>query len=118
MTNNFKIFICAIVICLSSCIGENTEYKSRQGVKHFSAKKTCDILLDIHKADAMIATNVFVPGKSEIKDTLIYDIIFDKYSCTREEFYESLLYHVQYNIDSINYYYDKNLEKISEEQVK
>lgn len=119
MINKLKILFLLILIYFSSCIDRNTSYKSIKGKKHFPAEKTCKIMFDLHKADAMVSTNILdINDKNKVKDTLIYDIVFDKYNCTRQEFYETLLFHIQNNIDSINYFYEKNIEKLLEEQSK
>lgn len=112
-----KYYLIFILILCFSCVGKGTKYKSPQGTKHFSAKKTCDILYDLHIADALINTKNFqLSNNNMLEDTILYEYVYDKYSCTRKEFYESFLFHTQNNIDSLNYYYEKNIEKMSEKQ--
>lgn len=112
-----KIFLIIIVFFCFSCVGKVSKYSSPVGIKYFSAKKTCDIMTDLQLADAMIISKNFSFSKDTLlQDSAIYDCVFYKYNCTREEYIQSLLYHTQHNIDSLNYYCEKNIENLTTEQ--
>ncbi|MDR2836462.1 MAG: DUF4296 domain-containing protein [Bacteroidales bacterium] len=112
-----NILFVYILISFFSCVGRNAKYTSPQGNKFFSAKKTTEIMFDIHRVDALLATKTFtLDVTNSVNDSILYECVFDKYGCTRQEFYDTFLYHSQNNIDSLNYYYEKMIDKLTEEQ--
>lgn len=112
------LLILLIPFFLYTCVNIEPKYKSPQGEKFFSAKKTVDIMADLHIADAMTSTNSFsLRNKGIASDTILYDCVFAKYGTTRQEYLNSLLYHSQNNIDSLDYYYEKKIEQLTEQQI-
>jgi hypothetical protein len=113
------ILIAFLIIFLAlSCISSEPQYKSPQGEAFFSAKKTVDIMADLHFVDAIIHTGSFPTRQNGItSDTMLYEFVFQRYGTTREKYLKTLLYHTQNNIDSLDYYYELKIEELSEQQI-
>lgn len=113
------ILILFVLISVNACISQEPDYESPQGIKYMSLEKLEQITYDIHIADAMVSTNVLrIDETNRLKDTLIYESIFIKYGCTREQFEQTLLFYTHAHTDSLSIMYDRILEKLNTKTVE
>ncbi|MDR2009625.1 MAG: DUF4296 domain-containing protein [Bacteroidales bacterium] len=101
-----------------SCINVKPEYTSPQGYQYIKLDTIELILYDIHLSDAIITTGVYNPANDILTDTLIYESIYKKYSYSRKQIDESLLYYMHNQIDSLYAVYDRIFERLSREKGK
>lgn len=115
----YVMLLMLIGYLFTGCIGRNAKNETTRGKNtvHFDLLE--QIMYDIHIADAMITTNVIGNNNSKVEgsETSVYNSIFEKYSCTKEQIDETLLYYTYNNLDSLDLLYDKVLEKLSVESI-
>jgi hypothetical protein len=110
------ILVAFILPALFSCMNVNPEYTAPQGNKYIGLDTLELMLYDIHLTDAVITSNVYNPTKNIQNDTLMYESIYEKYSCSREHFEESLLYYMHNELDSLYGVYEKIIQKLNREK--
>ncbi len=74
-----------------------------------------NILYDIHLIDALILSNI-IKFEEERVDSLMYESLFRKYSITREDLENTLLYYVHYKLDSLDIIYAQVLDRFHTEK--
>lgn len=117
MTKKIRYFLSfMIMITFFSCININPEYEVPQGEKYIPLKTMEQIIYEIHIADAILTTGVFEAEDKIFTDSLAYDRIFEKYSYTKEQFDQTLLYYSHNHLDSLNIMYEKIMERLSIEK--
>jgi hypothetical protein len=111
---NLILCILIVVIVTLSCRDVNKGIPDN-AVSTIHPDTLINILYDIHLIDAIILSKI-VKFEEQRIDSLMYESLFNKYSVTREELENSLLYYTHYRLDSLDLLYSTVLDRFHTEK--
>jgi hypothetical protein len=110
MKKTLAVLVISIITTLFACMPE-PQYDDESG-KNIVPSDTLELMIyDIHLADAIITSKILKAKDNSAVDSLIYQSIYDKYSYSREDFEQTLLFYTHNHLDSLNAMYDRVISK-------
>lgn len=118
MKKNIYIFFSILFFAVSfilSCKKNNTSNKEQLGENIVPQDKLELIIYDIHITDAIVASKMMKNSTPET-DSILYESIFRKHNCSRQDFENTLLFYINNKFDSLISIYDRVINRINTEK--
>ena len=112
-----NIFIFILPILLFACMSE-PEFTHEPGDNVVPQKQLEDMIYDIHIADAIITSKIMKYKGNLVIDSLIYESIYEKYSYSKADFENTILFYTHNEMDSLNAIYDRVIVRLNIEKAE
>lgn len=102
------LFVLGLIVL--SCMRE-PKYDTKEGL-NIIPPDTLELMIhDIHLADAIITSKILKQKGGSASDSIIYQNIYNKYSYSRDDFDQTLLYYAHNRLDTLNVIYDRVIQR-------
>ncbi|MDD2635230.1 MAG: DUF4296 domain-containing protein [Bacteroidales bacterium] len=110
----YKILVTIVLIAwMSYSCNQNSDIQTQTGKEIISADTLELMIFDIHLTDAIITSKIMKTKDNAAVDSLLYQSIYDKYSYSKDDFEQTLLFYAHNKLDSLNAIYDRVIERFN-----